>query len=194
MDLTVANLAGLVALTLREPREAARVILRVPLPLSARWAAMLLMAVLSAVLMQVMQALLPPPLAADGTPLEPVGPFFWAGMVAVGMVLTSLLVFAVGKWRGGRGELPDAVILIAWLQFLQLVVVAVQILLMLVLPMVAPVIEIIGVLLFLWLLVNFVAEMHGFRSLGLVFLGVILTFFGFVFAMSLLLMTFGVTF
>ena len=194
MDLTVANLAGLVALTLREPREAARVILRVPLPLSARWAAMLLMAVLSAVLMQVMQALLPPPLAADGTPLEPVGPFFWAGMMVVGMVLTSLLVFAVGKWRGGRGELPDAVILIAWLQFLQLVVVAVQILLMLVLPMVAPVVEIIGVLLFLWLLVNFVAEMHGFRSLGLVFLGVILTFFGFVFAMSLLLMTFGVTF
>jgi hypothetical protein len=110
------------------------------------------------------------------------------------MVLTSLQVFAVGRWRGGRGELPDAVILIAWLQFIQLLVVAAQILLMIVLPAVAPVLEIAGVILFLWLLVNFVAEMHGFRSLGLVFLGVIITFVGFVFGMSLLLMILGVGF
>ncbi|MEN9411461.1 MAG: hypothetical protein RL216_3435 [Pseudomonadota bacterium] len=194
MDLSLGNIAGLVALTLRDPRGAARVILRVPLPLSGRWAALVLMAVLSAVLMQALQALLPPPVAPDGTTLTPVGPFFWAGMVAVGMVLTSLLVFAVGRWRGGRGELPDAVILIAWLQFIQLLVVAAQILLMIVLPAVAPVLEIAGVILFLWLLVNFVAEMHGFRSLGLVFLGVIITFVGFVFGMSLLLMILGVGF
>lgn len=194
MDLTFGNIAGLVALTLRDPRGAARVILRVPLPLSGRWAALVLMAVLSAVLMQALQALLPPPVAPDGTALEPVGPFFWAGMVAVGMVLTSLMVFAVGRWRGGKGELPDAVILIAWLQFIQLLVVAAQILLMVVLPFVAPVLEIVGVILFLWLLVNFVAEMHGFRSLGLVFLGVIITFVGFVFGMSLLLMLLGVRF
>jgi hypothetical protein len=90
--------------------------------------------------------------------------------------------------------LPDAVILIAWLQFIQLLVVAAQILLMIVLPAVAPVLEIAGVILFLWLLVNFVAEMHGFRSLGLVFLGVIITFVGFVFGMSLLLMILGVGF
>jgi hypothetical protein len=34
--------------------------------------------------------------------------------------------------------------------------------------------------------------MHGFRSLGLVFLGVIVTFVAAVFAMSLLLMMLGV--
>lgn len=194
MDLTVANLAGLVALTLREPREAARVILRVPLPLSARWAAMLLMAVLSAVLMQVMQALLPPPLAADGTPLEPVGPFFWAGMVAAGMVLTVMLTHHVGRWRGGQGSLGNAVLLVAWLQFIQLLTVLLQIGLMFVLPIVAPVVEIGGVLLFVWLLVHFIAELHGFRSVGLVFLGVIVTFVAAVFGLSLLLMLLGVGF
>jgi len=192
MDLTFANVAGLVAMTLRDPRGAARAILRVPLPLSARWVALVLMAVLSALLMQGLQALLPPPVAPDGTVLQPVGPFVWAGMVAVGMVLTALLVFAVGRWRGGRGELPDAVILVAWLQFIQLLVVALQMVLMLILPLLVPVLEIGGVILFLWLLVNFVAEMHGFRSLGLVFLGVIITFVGFVFGMSLLLMLLGV--
>ena len=194
MDLTLSNVAGLVAMTLRAPRLAARALLRVPLPLSGRWVALVLMAVLSAVLMQGLQALLPPAVAPDGTVLEPVGPFVWAGMVAVGMVLTALLVFVVGRWRGGTGELPDAVILVAWLQFIQLLVVAVQMLLILILPLLVPVVEIGGVILFLWLLVNFVAEMHGFRSLGLVFLGVIITFIGFVFGMSLLLMLLGVGF
>lgn len=194
MDLTVANLRALVALTLREPRAAAQAVMRVPLSLQGRWIALALMAVLSALLMQAMSSLLPAPAGPDGEALAPVSPFFWAGMVATGMVMTALLAFAVGRWRGGRGELPDAVILVAWLQFIQLLVVALQIVVMVVLPPLAPVLEVGGVLLFFWLLINFVAEMHGFRSLGLVFLGVLLTFFGFVFLMSLVLMMLGVGF
>jgi len=194
MDLTVANLRALVALTLRDPKTAARAVMRMPLPMQGRWAAMALMAVLSAVLMQVMGALLPPPTGPDGQPLTPIGPFFWAAMVATGMVMTALLAHVVGRWRGGRGELPDAVILVAWLQFIQLIVVALQIVVMLLLPPVAVVLEVGGVLLFMWLLVNFVAEMHGFRSLGLVFVGVLLTFVGFVFLMSVVLMMLGVGF
>lgn len=192
MDLTIANLTGLVALTLRQPRAAARVVLRLPIPMGARWGAVALMAVLSALLMQAMGALLPPPVGPDGEVLTPVGPFFWAGMVAVGMMLTAGLIHAIGRWRGGTGEWPDAVILVVWLQFIQLLVVALQLVVLMIAPPVAAVLEIAGVLLFLWLLVNFVAEMHGFRSLGLVFLGVVVTFVGFVFAMSFLLMALGV--
>ena len=192
MDLTLSNLQALVALTLRDPRAAARILMRVPLSLQGRWIALALMAVLSALLMQVMGSLLPAPTGPEGEELPQVGPFFWAGMVATGMVMSALMAHVVGRWRGGKGELPDAVILIAWLQFIQLLVVALQIGVMLVLPPVAAVLEVAGVLLFLWLLVNFVAEMHGFRSLGLVFIGVLLTFFGFVFVMSLVLMMLGV--
>ena len=194
MDLTLSNLQALVALTLRDPRAAARILMRVPLSLQGRWIALALMAVLSALLMQVMGSLLPAPTGPEGEELPQVGPFFWAGMVATGMVMSALMAHVVGRWRGGKGELPDAVILIAWLQFIQLLVVALQIGVMLVLPPVAAVLEVAGVLLFLWLLVNFVAEMHGFRSLGLVFIGVLLTFFGFVFVMSLVLMMLGVGF
>ena len=90
--------------------------------------------------------------------------------------------------------MADAVILIAWLQFIQLLMVALQLVLVVTLPALAPVVEIGAVLLFLWLLVNFVAEMHGFRSLGLVLLGVVVTFVAAVFAMSVLLMALGVGF
>ena len=192
MTLTYANLAALVRLTLTQPRAAAQAVMRVPLPMAGRWSALLLMATLSALLMQVLGMLLPPALGPDGQELRPVGPLVWAGMVTVGMMITAGLAHAVGRWRGGKGEFADAVILVAWLQFLQLLLVAVQIVVMLVLPMLAPVIEIASVLLFLWLLVNFVAEMHGFRSLGLVFLGVIMTFVGAVIALSILMLSLGV--
>ncbi len=194
MEMTLGNVAGLVRLTFAQPRQAAQVVLRLPLPLQARWAAVALMAVLSAFLMQAMAAMLPPAVGPDGAELRPVGPFFWAGMVAIGMVLTALLAFSVGRWRGGKGELADAVILVAWLQFIQLLMVALQLVLIVVLPVIAPIVEIGAVLLFLWLLVNFVAEMHGFRSLGLVFLGIIVTFVAAVLGMSVLLMMLGVGF
>lgn len=194
MELTLANLSGLVRLTFAKPREAARVVLRQPLPMQARWGAIALMAVLSAVLMQGMAALLPPAPGPDGTVLEPVGPFFWAGMVGFGMVLTAVLAHFVGRWRGGKGELADSVILVAWLQFIQLLLVVLQLALLVILPIAAPIVEIGSLVIFLWLLVNFVAEMHGFRSLGLVFLGVIITFVVAVFLMSLLLVSLGVGF
>ncbi|WP_434621772.1 Yip1 family protein [Tabrizicola sp. M-4] len=187
----MANLSGLVRLTFRRPREAAQVVMRQPLPMQARWAALALMAVMSAFLMQGMAALLPPAVAPDGTELQPVGPFFWAGMVAFGMLMTAVLAFVVGRWRGGKGELADSVILIAWLQFIQLLLVVLQLVLLVALPIAAPLVEIGSLVIFLWLLVNFVAEMHGFRSLGLVFLGVIITFVVAVFALSLLMVSLG---
>jgi hypothetical protein len=192
MEMTLANVTGLVRLTIAKPREAAQVVMRLPMTLQDRWAVVALMAVLSAFLMQAMAALLPPTVGPNGEVFQPVGPFFWAGMVAIGMVITASLAFAVGRWRGGKGELADAVILIAWLQFIQLLLVVLQLVLLVTVPVLTPVVEIGAVLLFLWLLVNFVAEMHGFRSLGLVFLGVIVTFVAAVFAMSILLMMMGV--
>lgn len=192
MTLNFADLSALVRLTLTQPRAAAQAVMRLPLPMSGRWSALLLMATLSALLMQVLGAMLPPTVGPEGEALRPVGPLVWAGMVTVGMMITAGLAHSVGRWRGGKGEFADALILVAWLQFLQLLLVVVQILLMLVVPPLAPVVEIGGVLLFLWLLVNFVAEMHGFKSLGLVFLGVILTFVGAVFALSILMMALGV--
>lgn len=192
MQLTVGNLAGLVRLTLGDPRLAARAVMAQPLPVQARWWALILTAVLSAFLMQAVTALLPPLPGPDGEAVTPIGPAIWAGMVASGMVMTVLLVHHVGRWRGGSGQLGDAVLLVAWLQFIQLLTVLLQIVVMLVLPFAAPLVEIGGVLLFLWLLVHFVAELHGFRSIGLVFLGVVVTFVAAVFTLSALLLMLGV--
>lgn len=174
MDLTLSTLLALARLTVQSPREGARAVLRLPLPGNARWLALLLLAVLSALVTQVLSLTLTP-VGSEGLPALSLGPFFWVAFSVGTMVLTAALVHWIGKWRGGTGRFDDALILVVWLQSIQLVVGIVQVLLLLALPFAWDFIYLATLALFLWLLTNFVAELHGFRSLGLVFLGVILT-------------------
>jgi hypothetical protein len=50
-----------------------------------------------------------------------------------------------------------------------------------------------GSLLFLWLLTNFTAVLHGFSSLFMVFLMILVSGFGIAFGLSLILTLIGVT-
>lgn len=189
MDVTLGGLFALLKLTFQAPREAAAVILRLPLPVNARWAALALMAVASALVMHAVSSMAPMA-GPEGEVVATPGPFFWAGMVGFGMGMTALLAYGVGRWRGGRGTLPDAVLLVAWLQVVQLALVLVQIVLLVVLPPLAAALEFGSVLIFLWLLTNFVAELHGFRSVWRVLAGVLATFVVMVIALTVVLMPF----
>ncbi len=189
MEFTLGGLVALLALTFRAPRQAAAVLMRLGLPDQARWAALVLMAVASALVMSGVTAVAPP-VGAEGEIGQMPGPFFWAGMVGFGMGMTAVLAYGVGRWRGGKGSLPDAVLLVAWLQVVQLVLVAAQMLLLVVLPPLSALVEIGSVIVFLWLLANFTAELHGFRSVGMVLAGVLATFVAMVVVMTVLLMPF----
>ncbi len=189
MELSFGAIAALLGLTLRAPRQAAALLMRAKLPDGARWAALALMAVLSAIVMYSVSSMAPVT-GPDGAPLPMPGPFFWAGMVGFGMGLTALMAYGVGRWRGGRGTLPDAVLLVAWLQVVQLALVALQLVLLLLVPVLADLLEIGSVVVFFWLLTAFVAELHGFRSTGKVLAGVVLTFAAMVLAMTVLLLPF----
>ena len=94
---------------------------------------------------------------------------------------------------GGTGSFEEAVLLMAWLQFIMICVQAVQAVALLVLPPLAGLIGIAGLFLFLWLLTNFVAVLHGFSSLIKVFLMILASAFGIAFGLSILLMLIGVT-
>ena len=189
MDPTLANMLSLARLSMTAPREAARAVMALHLPMNARWAALLLMAIVSALMMHLM-AVIMPSYTADGLPAELIGPFVWASTVSFGMIITALLVHFVGRWRGGTGTFADALILVTWLQFIQLLLVIVQLVLMLVIPPLVPLFEILTIVIFLWLLTNFVAELHGFKSQLMVFGAVIATFLVAVFILSLLLLPF----
>jgi hypothetical protein len=89
--------------------------------------------------------------------------------------------------RGGRGTFRDALLLIAWLQFILLCVQALQLLLGLALPPAAELVGLIGLLLLVWLLTNFTAVLHGFTSLWTVFLGLVIGAVVLMFALAFVL-------
>ena len=58
-----------------------------------------------------------------------------------------------------------------WLQFIMALLQAVQLVAVLILPLLAALLGLVGLGLFFWLLTGFVAELHGFRSPMQVFAG-----------------------
>lgn len=180
------ELARFALFTLRSPRGAAREVLGMGLPASAAWMALALVCVLSAMLFHLSLGLLSTAEQEElagllGNPL---------GTVVMSALALSILVFGsllIGRAFGGRGQLDQAVLLIAWLQAIFLMLQLVQVVFMMILPVVADLIGTFGLALFLWLLTPFVAELHGFRSLWKVLFGIIGSVFAIAFALSILI-------
>jgi hypothetical protein len=94
-------------------------------------------------------------------------------------------VTTIGRFFGGTGSFEESALLVIWLQFIFICVQVIQIAAILLLPPLAGMITILAVGLFFWLLVNFIAVLHGFTSLGLVFVVTLLGPSGFSCSLSL---------
>ncbi|NHB76882.1 YIP1 family protein [Rhodobacter calidifons] len=175
MSLT-DRLIALARLTLEDPRTAARALLAEDVPLPARSAGLLLVAVVSALLASVQIGLSP-------QPMDPISAFMLASPFRAAVVqwvflaLSVLLIHRVGRAFGGRGAFADALLVVVWLQVLMLVVQALQLVTGILIPPLAGLIGLGGFALFLWLMTCFIAELHGFASRGKVFLGMVVTAF-----------------
>ena len=170
------RLIALARLTLEDPRAATRALLSEGVPMPARTAGLLLVAVVSALLASVQLGLSP-------QPMDPISAFmlaspFRAAVVQWGfLALSVLLIHRVGRAFGGGGSFADALLVVVWLQVLMLVVQALQLVTGLLVPPLAGLIGLAGFALFLWLMTCFIAELHGFASRGKVFMVMVLTAF-----------------
>ncbi len=185
MAITLSGLLKLALLTVQQPRLGARVVLGEGLPNPTRWMALAFTAVASALSIHLTLALMPP----SEVPADVIvpGPVMLAVLQGGVMVLTALAAWQIGRWRGGRGRIEDAVLLMAWLQFIMLCLQVIQIVVMLGAPLLGDLIGLSGIVLFLWLLTAFVAELHGFSSLPAVFAGILGTIFAVALLLSLVL-------
>lgn len=192
MTLTFGHLISRAWESVTAPREVARWLMSIEMPRVSRWEALLLIVVISVILAQATTWILVP----QGEIL--MGPIL-ANPLTAGMVQMSLLVMMVfgihwvGRAMGGTGGFGDAILLVAWIQFVMACLQVVQTLAILVIPPFSGLIAVFGFGLFFWLLTNFIAELHGFRSLGQVFVMVIVTMLGFIFGLSLILAVIGVS-
>jgi hypothetical protein len=191
--LSLGPLLRLARDTISDPREGATTVLSFAPPRQALWLMFALVVVLSLIMGELVA--LVSDLPDDGALTGP----YQQSTLILGLlqgVFLFVMVHAIthiGRMFGGTGRFEEALLLMIWLQFIFLCVQVVQLVALLVIPPMAVLITILALGLFLWLLVNFIAVLHGFTSLGMVFVMTILSAFAIIFLLSVVLSILGIT-
>jgi len=190
----ILSLGGLLRLardTVSNPREGAATVLSFAPERAAIWLMFALVIVLSLLLREIVAIFTDFP--TDGPILGPMqsSPAI-LGLVMAGFLLVTIhAVHRIGEFFGGTGSFEEAALLVIWLQFILICVQVIQIATLFILPPVAGLITIAAIALYIWLLVNFIAVLHGFTSLGMVFVATLMSAFALLFAFSLVLSILG---
>ena len=190
MDLSLQSLMALARYTVQNPREGARMVMQANVPVPARWMAFAVMAILSAVLAHLSFGMMPADMRMEmGGAMN--SPFRTAAFQGALMLASVYAIVWIGRWRGGVGTFNDTLILMVWLQFILLILQMVQIVAQLVLPALSQGIGFLSIAVFLWLLTNFIAEVHKFASVGKTFVAVLLAMLAMGFVLTLILLPFA---
>ncbi|QIE41871.1 YIP1 family protein [Rhodobacteraceae bacterium SC52] len=190
LDFTPRGLLAAALATLRRPRDGVARVLNAQLPTAILWT-MLAAVVAASVALGQGTLILATGGAALGNPYlaNPLVMF----LIQIGLLVVMVYaIHFIGRLMGGQGVFEDTLALVVWLQFVMACLQVVQTIALFVLPPVADVIGIVGLVVFIWLLTHFIATVHGFKSLGLVFGMILVSAFGITFAMSLILTMMGV--
>lgn len=185
-----ADLPGMIMESIRDPQESATKLMSTAPPREALWTALALVAVLSTLLSQFGFMLSGGSEAAMGV-LDS-GPLIMAFIGAFFIVLTVFLVFWIGRACGGTGSFEETLLLIVWLQVIFVAVQIAQMVLALVAPFMTLMVVVASVGLFFYLLTHFIVALHGFRSAGMVFAGIVISAFGVLFVVGLVMAMLGI--
>lgn len=157
--------------SLEDPRAGARSLLALGVPLPARTAGLLLMAVSSALLMHAGFLLMP--VTDDPTALFMMqSPLRTAVIQWLVLVASVFLIYRVGRALGGKGGIADTLLVVVWLQVIMLGVQILQLVVLIIAPAFAGIVNLAGLVLFFWLITSFIAVLHGFASRWAVLAGI----------------------
>lgn len=186
-----AQIGDLVVLTLRDPAAALRVLQGERLPMSARWM-MLGLAVTLSTLLSTLSLLLFPVAPGDAMGELFSVPLTLAWVQFGTIALAALCMTVVGRLFGGRGEFPDALLAIGWIELILVGLQAMQLVLMLLMPASANLMFLIACALFLYLVVAMTKALHGFTSTPKVVVGFVGSLFVLGFVLSLIAAALGI--
>lgn len=175
-------LLPLILFSLRDPRGGIAVVLNMNWGDQGRWALFGLATVCPTIVLVLSFALEPEMTQMLGG--QVMSPFAVFGIQALAILLFAWLASVVGRWRGGQGTFPQALLTLSWLQ---LCLVPVQLLILMVDLASTGVADIIGTIFMLWavwMLTSFICGLHGFTSPALVLLGIFATMFVLVVVLS----------
>jgi hypothetical protein len=188
--VTLVSLVRLARDTAVDPRKGASTVLSFAPPRQALWLMFLLVAVSSIILVEIVALIVGATSEGAGMANSPIA----LGLAQTGLMLAMVYTaYFVGKFFGGTGAFEESLLLMIWLQFILLCVQVVQIAAILLMPPLVGLITLASLALFFWLAVNFIAELHGFTSLGRIFLSMIACLIVLVFVAVFVLSGLGLT-
>lgn len=117
-----------------------------------------------------------------------IGPLAYAAVLAAGLLVGSAAFVVVGRMLGGRGTVPGALALVAWLQAVDLALQAALVIVALILPPLVPLAALAVLGLFLWVSLGFTQELHGVspgRAVAILVLSMLALGFALVVVLSL---------
>ncbi len=178
-------------MTLRQPDATARSILLRQWPREAIWTGLLLAVVLNALFYALLNLWFP--LVGQLALLTLSTGSYIVASLLFSLGFTALLGFC-GRWLGGSGAFLPLLSLMVWLQFVQLALQMILILVMLLSPLIGGLLSLLSNVFVFFVLLNFVNEAHGFaslwRALAVVLMAAIVTLFAMTFIVGLVGPTF----
>lgn len=177
--------------TFRDPRSAARRLIAANPPMEARWLGLGLVAVLSMITTTLLVATIP---RGQIMPWEGFIASPWTGLPAqiIGGIVSAFALARIGRFFRGTGNFADALLCIVWVNAVQVVFMAVQVVLTLTLPVLGGIFALASFVAFFWILTHVTCALHGFRSTVLVFFGIIFSLAFIVLLLSILGAVLGV--
>ncbi|MEP5759687.1 MAG: YIP1 family protein [Litoreibacter sp.] len=176
--------------TVRTPQQGLARVIGWNFPHSIIWMAAFLVVVISAILNTVLTLLIPDILS--GPQMIPSSPFLQAIVYFFALVLSVLGTHYIGRLFGGTGDLAKSLTGVVWLQGVLLVFQVGQIVLLVAASGLGALYSIVLFVFTIWLYLNFVAAIHGFKSLALVFMGFIASSIGVGIGLALIISTFAI--
>ncbi len=191
MRFEAGYLFGMALQTIPEPRKVAREVLALDFPRPVLWQAFALFAVLSTLLGVIATILFPPDPQFAGTLMA--DPLRLGVVETSSLVMTVFLIYWMGHAFGGHGTFDQALLTVIWLQYVAFLMQLAVVVLALFSPAMALLFNYAAIAVSFWILSHFIAEMHGFRSTGLVFATIVVTIIGVAVVVGLMLAMIGVT-
>lgn len=189
--LSPAALTRLSIETVKAPRSTFARLMALDLDRTTLWQALMLTVAVSILLGEAMTYVLS---SRMGEPMPRiVTPLTLAVIQGSFLIVTVFLIDFVGRMMGGTGRFADAILAMAWLNAVMIVLQVVQLVLAVALPPLFGLVVLVQVVLSLYLLTAFIAELHGFGSMARVFGMILFVLMGVALGLSFILTLSGVT-
>lgn len=160
--MTGADWRDLAVRSVTDPAAAARALIDLHLEREALWTGLALAVVLNTFLHTLWAAAIP---QTEALPQLLSSPVVYGGVMGGSLLMSIIAVFQVGRLMGGQGSFADVMVVMVWLQFLQVAVQAAELVLILTLPALSVLLILAAGAVGIYIFLHFVDQAHRLGSI-----------------------------